>query len=397
MFYILTCGSTASVWLARALCRHPDIVCFHGFKSIVRIPDPAESQARQFVRDLAHLYRMSHGEQIFGAIHGFGVTEILPEIAAVEGFFAAMMRHPITRLDSLFHRASLYIGTLPPDDIFGPLREPDALPESADYTRLFHDLCANMMTEDTFILERMDRRDIFQYEKIILDPEYFRACFERLAEGCRRAMDKNDAARRSDYSWATFPTAVRLECTQPYLDDVFEMSKVNQKRSGTRSVEEIVSTWPDLFKTIFVRQLERQGGQAAVDRYAKYGYKLPPMLGSKAPAVAATLSIPMMRAPATPAPNGVPPTHDSSIRAIDCDRLRGQLLAIIETERSAHAHRLKNLQDTLQAERDAFTTRIVELETTLQAERDAFTARIMELETTLQAERDAFVARDQRA
>ena len=333
---------------------------------------------------------MSHGEQIFGAIHGFGVTEILPEIAAMEGAFAAMMRHPITRLDSLFHRASLEIGTLPPDDIYRPLREPDDLPASADHTSLFDNLCSNMMTEDTFILERMDRRDIFQYEKIVFDPEYFRACFERLAESCRRAMEKNDAARRGR-SWATFPTAVRLECTQPYLDGVFEMSKVNQKGSGTRSVEEIVSIWPELFKTIFVRQLERQGGQAAVDRYAEYGYKLPPVLVSKASAVDSSLSTTIRRVPATPDPDRVSPAHDSSTRVIDDDTLPGQLLAIIEAEQSAHADRLKNLQDTLQAERDAFVARIREVESEMEALRGAQAAQILDMQTTFNAERQAAV------
>jgi hypothetical protein len=106
MFYILTCGSTGSVWVARALSRHPDIVCFHGIKTLPHAPgnDPSTSQARQFVGELAHLYRMCHGDKVFGSIHGFAVNEILPEIAGAEGAFAAMIRHPITRLDSLFHR-----------------------------------------------------------------------------------------------------------------------------------------------------------------------------------------------------------------------------------------------------------------------------------------------------
>src|SRR6266508_4875330 len=122
MFYILTCGSTGSVWLSRVLSHHPELVCFHGVKILAAAPriDPSEPLARQFVRELSHLYKLSQGEQVFGAIHGFAAVEIAPEIAAIEGAFAAMIRHPITRLNSLFHRVSETIGTigLPDDDIY---------------------------------------------------------------------------------------------------------------------------------------------------------------------------------------------------------------------------------------------------------------------------------------
>ena len=178
------------------------------------------------------------------------------------------------------------MGPLRPDDIYRSLREnqrclddipsdqPAARPALSDYARKFEELCNSVMIEDTFILDRMERRDVFQYERIVLDREYFRACFERLAEGCRHAIANSDAARL-DPSWEGFPSAVRLECTQAYLDTVFAMGPANEKRSGKRSVEDIFAIWPDLFKAIFVQHLERQGGRDAVDRYAEYGYELP--------------------------------------------------------------------------------------------------------------------------
>src|SRR5262249_22739926 len=162
--------------------------------------DPPEPLARQFVRELKNLYRLSQGEQVFGATHGFGALEIAPEIAAVEGSFTAMIRHPITRLNSLFHRAAEAIGTvpLPRDDIYRPFRDRSggrtAADETADisplavYVREFHALCRAVLAEDRFILEDMDDPDIFRYEKIVVEPEYFRNCFKRIAEGCRHAM-----------------------------------------------------------------------------------------------------------------------------------------------------------------------------------------------------------------
>ena len=432
------------MWLARALCRHPDIVCFHGIKTLALAPgnDPSTPQARQFVRELTQLYRLSHGEKVFGAIHGFAVTEILPEIAAVEGAFAAMIRHPITRLDSLFHREAYYMGPLQPDDIYRSFREnqrcldgipsdqPAARPALSDYARKFEELCNSVMIEDTFILDRMERRDVFQYERIVLDREYFRACFERLAEGCWHAIANSDAARL-DPSWEGFPSAVRLECTQAYLDVVFAMGEANKKRSGKRSVEDILAIWPDLFKAIFVQHLERQGGRDAVDRYAEYGYELPggvhpsSVTGSQASFADLDLSRSPMRGLAEPDP-GAALMRDGSLSGPEASALPKspaeaatlgsgsgprQLLAIIDTERAAHAARLNELHGILAAERDAFIARIRELErtgdseraaygaqiadlrVTFDAERQAAVARIRELEATLQAEHEAFVAR----
>jgi hypothetical protein len=426
MFYILTCGSTGSVWVARALSRHPDIVCFHGIKTLPLAPgnDPSTPQARHFVRELAHLYRMSHGDKVFGAIHGFAVTEIVPEIAAVGGAFTAMIRHPITRLDSLFHREAHHMGPLRPDDIyrsFGenqrclediPSDQPAAQPALSDYARKFEELCNSVMTEDTFILERMERRDVFQFERIVRDREYFRACFERLAEGCRHAIANSDATRL-DPSWEGFPSAVRLECTQGYLEAVFTMGEANKKRSGKRSVEDIFAIWPNLFKAIFVQHLERQGGRDAVERYAEYGYKLPggahpsSVTGSRASFADPDQSRYMMQGLAVPNPAAAL-TRDGSSSGPEADVLPESLaeaatlgsasglrplLAIIDTERAAHAARMNELQDTLAAERDAFVARIRELERTVDSERAAYGGQIADLRVTFDAEREAAVAR----
>ena len=366
---------------------------------------------------------MSHGDKVFGAIHGFAVTEILPEIAAVDGAFAAMIRHPITRLDSLFHREAHYMGPRRPEDIYRSFREdqrclddipgdqPAARPALSDYARKFEELCNSVTTEDTFILERMERRDVFQYERIVLDREYFRACFERLAEGCRHAITNSNWARL-DPSWEGFPSAVGLECTQAYLDAVFSMGPVNEKRSGKRSVEDILAIWPDLFKAIFVQHLERQGGRDAVDRYAEYGYKLPDgvhpssVTGSRASFAGSSQSRPLMGGLAVPDPGAL--TRDGSASGPEADVLPESLaeaatsgpaggvrplLAIIEAERTAHTARINELQDTLAAERDAFVARIRELEGTVDSERAAYGAQIADLRVTFDAERQAAVAR----
>jgi hypothetical protein len=425
MFYILTCGSTASVWLARALCRHPEIVCFHGKRTIAANPtiNPAECPARQFVGELAQLHSVTEGEKVFGAIHGHGHREIVPEIAAVEGAFAAMMRHPITRINSFFHQQAPAIETIeiPSNDIYRLFREDEAYSAEIDdptiqspltaYARLFSALCSSVLDEDSFILGNMHEQDIFQYEKIVVDPRYFRACFETLAEGCRHAitllplpMPLKDG--RAD---------LRLECTQEYLDRVFNMGIINPKKSGAGSAEEIFALWPHLFKSIFVRHLEKEGGKDALDRYAEYGYRLPhelqdllvrklrgPVSQSSpvdsliggTPALVSDLKVEGDKRPLTSAPARTP-SHDHHALAETknaAKRLK-PVLAIIEQERSAYLDQIKGLQDILKAERGAAVTRIRALETELEAERRAQAIQVADMQAMFAAEREAAVAR----
>jgi hypothetical protein len=400
MFYILTCGSTASRWLSRALSQHPEIVCFHGVKVIAAAHrfDVSEPLARAFVRELAHLYLLSEGECLFGGIHGFGAAEIAPEIAAVEGAFVAMIRHPITRLNSLFHREAQNIGQLdlPREDIYRPFRntktklEADtdrvmsSSPDFDVYIERFRDLCRSVFHEDDFILGSMPETDVFRYENITTDPEYFRACFERLVIGCRHAMAVSPARRGS----------IRLECTKAYLDQVFAIEPLNQKNSGPLLPEEIFEDWPDIFRKIFVEQFDRVGGTAALDRYQRFGYMLP---------IAATRASAGRLIPVTddatsrsnvPAASELEAPAASSVGLRRFDQLQVNVRAVMRIH-SALAKRLNDVSDLnrvtlLTLVRDGYESAervrslTLQLEATLAAECDAFVARIRELEATVE-------------
>jgi hypothetical protein len=445
MFYILTCGSTASVWLARALSRHPEIVCFHGVKTIAANPriDPAEPLARQFVRELVHLYQCSEGECVFGGIHGFGAAEIAPEIAAIDGAFAAMIRHPIARLNSLFHREADNLGEidLPSGDIYSPFREAESNSPAANpfqsgspfaaYVRRFYDLCRSVVDEDAFILDNMAEPDIFRYESITADPAYFRACFERLAEACRRAMAVN--TRRHG--------AVRLDCSDAYVEQVFAAAGSNRKTSEPMSEGEIFASWPAAFRDIFADRLAQTGGAAAADRYRRFGYRLPSaaLLPASPGAIlsvlgpGAALLEPNRAGADKPAArlsegmesqfeqlrtnvdwatrchalivrgfaNGqiadraavIDGTRESQEKVETVRRLLNELHAACTAERAAAVARIRELEANAAASRDAFTAQTTALQATFAAERAAAVARIRELEGTLAAEHDAFVSR----
>jgi hypothetical protein len=221
-----------------------------------------------------------------------------------------------------------------------------------------------------------------------------------------------------------------LECTEDYLDRVFNIGIMNAKSRGDYPPGEIFESWPSLFKDIFTGHLEGQGGQAGAERYAEFGYDLPDALVAslkrKSNRASAFESLAQgeeensndrflrEEAVAEDARFGydlpselvanelVANSKSQRNRAPVAEALtQGEeensndrfLRAIIAMERTAHSDKLRELSDVQHAEREAFVARIYELQSTLDAERGAFVARIDELQTTLDAEREAFIAR----
>jgi hypothetical protein len=411
MFYILTCGSTASVWLSRVLSHHPEIVCFHGLKAIPTDPygGSGPHSAEEFVKALCQLHDNAQNEIVFGAIHGFSAAEIVPEIVAINGTLMAMIRHPVTRLNSLFQRViegycadqRMADGALQTaQDGVGLTGE--EWPQFSGDSKIFYNLCNNVIDGDIFIIDTMDRDDVFQFERIVAEREYFRQCFETLAESCRRSIKFHKRRPGSQGS-------VALDCGDQYLDSVFSRDRINRKNRGSEFVEEIFARWPDRFKATFIAQLRGgSGGRDAVERYAEWGYQLPKDVGfavSRRSAESPSTSEAGTRCAAAPPayrsywPSGsdlktspvvagrpeddgrVPPAH---VR---------QLLSIIESERATYADTLLASRNELTAERVAFKARISELEKVAGAEHAASAARIAELDSVLNAERAAFGSR----
>src|SRR5262249_49243482 len=330
---------------------------------------------------------------------------------AADGALVAMIRHPVTRLNSLFHRVAetRWVG-LTTGDVYRSFHEQESALDTtlsiksnftlplSDYVTEFEAACANMISEDAFILHNMEKKDVFQYERIVIDPNYFRICFERLAEKCRHFMSTRTTRRG----------AFQLECPDSYLDQAFTMGVVNRKNAGPPHADAIVAGWPNLFRQIFSRELERHGGAELADRYAELGYELPKELqrergGCQRPDAAAGLVSNAAAANAvTPARVELKlnlssardlPSPPMTTAADDRDLRLKQMLAVIDHERRSHAEHVRNLQKKIEAERDAFGRRIKELQETLVRERDAFGARTTELHEVLDAERTVFKAR----
>jgi hypothetical protein len=301
MFYISTVGSTASLWLSRALSLHPGIACFHGARSIAAVrPAPPGNEPRRFAQELSRLYLLADGCKYFGAVHGFASSSIKPEIDAVHGGFAAMCRHPITRVNSLLHREAQHIQSREPltvAEVFRIFRirsidkadatEADRLRNCDLYISKFFSLCRATISEDMWNFNNLHEQQLFRYEKLTSDPNYFRRCFEHLVAGCREyrshvewrpagsrlKQSAEDCGIQRNVDWQ--PALPPSECSDDYLAVVFNQGVVNEKAADPRSAAEIFAGWPDQFKLIFAMALQSCGDSRTLRRYADFGYELP--------------------------------------------------------------------------------------------------------------------------
>jgi hypothetical protein len=301
MFYISTVGSTASLWFARALSLHLGIACFHGAQSISAARGkPSHNDPHRFVQELSRLYLLADGGKYFGAVHGFLSRSIKPEIDAVHGGFAAMCRHPITRVNSLLHREAQHIQSSEPltvAEVFRIFRicsidnadagKADRLHNYEFYVSKFFSLCHATISEDMWNFNNLHEQQLFRYERLTSDPKYFRLCFEYLVAGCREytthvewrpagfrlKQSAEDSGIQRNFDWQ--PAKPAAECSDEYLAAVFNQGVVNGKASDPRSAAEIFANWPDQFKLVFAMALQSCGGLPALRRYADFGYELP--------------------------------------------------------------------------------------------------------------------------
>jgi len=103
----------------------------------------------------------------------------------------------------------------------------------------------------------------FQYERLVLDREYLRTCFERFAEGCRHTI-ANSGAMRLDSTCEGFPSAVRLECTPMSEARAREQLSEHEARFGPNSPD-ILDSVMDLSLALLAND-KAQEARRVIDR-----------------------------------------------------------------------------------------------------------------------------------
>ena len=113
MFYISCRGSAATHWIAKQLSKHKKIVCFHSSRSFPPMtPGDAinsdnswvreELPVNQYMESLELCSKATHGEKIFGSIHGYHGVTAKVECERRNGVFRYVIRNPLEQIHSAF-------------------------------------------------------------------------------------------------------------------------------------------------------------------------------------------------------------------------------------------------------------------------------------------------------
>jgi len=113
MFYFSSRGSSATVWLAKMLSHHPQVVCFSATRSFPPV-DPAEAypnyikgtvpeiSADMFMEGLLECSKSILNEKVFGSVHGYHGIAAKEPCEKRGGIFSYITRHPVSRIHSVF-------------------------------------------------------------------------------------------------------------------------------------------------------------------------------------------------------------------------------------------------------------------------------------------------------
>ncbi len=272
LFYVSSFGGSATLWLARSLDLHDDIICFHGSRQFpihpasrhpqLQMPNSTELTAGEFalrMHMLSETAQDTRGREVcVGGVHGFHGLQMHPAMTSLEGCFAFSIRHPVLRIASLYneHYRTMRMDTVDAQGKWAWLRSGYA----AKHEELITLFCTvmDLAPEDVIFLwlasvtvwadyysARTPAWPIFRMEDYTQDRDVFRAMFHTL-------------------------TSNRLVCSPDYLDRIFAQGKLNVHRRHSRLPEEEFRNWTPNGQRILAAIL--RSVPELLEFYQKMGY-----------------------------------------------------------------------------------------------------------------------------
>jgi len=317
MFYISTQGHSASGWFSKVLNMHPEIVCWHGTRSIppfigreVEILSP-----EKFVKGLLECQKNVKETKQFGSIHGFCGAIIKDHVENNNGKFFAIYRNPLSRVNSIF--SSFLTEYASSGNIVASgtkVEYENFLSQNKDvineyfkkYKKNQHIIrqgkkifkkikifpLAKTIYKNLFIYLKvfkkkkftMEHGNEFSFDAISYDKKinaiidvYVHACYRtfdtdsEIADACSfdQIIKMEDIVMSQNYFKDFFYKITGLVASQEYLDKVFASDDHINIHSNTKNLEKIIENWPSCFKNDF---MERLNNSSAKKFYDKLGY-----------------------------------------------------------------------------------------------------------------------------
>jgi hypothetical protein len=326
MFYISSQGHSGTGWLAKSLNKHPEVVCWHGTRSIppydpVELRDMNKSfmqlSPKEFIEGLVECEKKTFNNKIFGSIHGFYGIVCKNDVEKNGGKFFAVFRSPILKINSIFNAYIVHLLTN---------KETPTDKEKIDIIEFFKKY-ENVINENfkkqnnhqkkiTILKKFLKKIRLFEFAKFLknflnkfkynkklnkysknnikfdlnlYEPGYIgKVSVLTFIEACKRTFDSdkeilencnsNQIIRMEDFTSSKlkfkniFFNITNKEIKDDLVDDIFNDQDHINKHSNIKDEEIIFNSWPKTFKNFYkeyIANLELN------KQYEKMGYNLP--------------------------------------------------------------------------------------------------------------------------
>ncbi len=287
IFYISSRGGSATEWLSKVLSMHPRIVAWHGTRSIPPYDSGTNDMPpEQFMKGLKICMQQCQNMKIFGAIHGYYGLSAKEAVENENGLFSFIVRHPVTRINSLMNHYVLQIKDNPVH--YSKLARKITFSKQ-DVYEFYEKITQNYSIEQTGLLDFRilgSDKDINQSYTINLIRTFFDfaltfirldlECIENTNEKQMIVMEKMVASKEYFINSVWPNVAPHITTDTLYIKDIFKTEASNRHSPGLSPWEEIFfDKWPSLFREIFYYTSRVINVEKMKNNYALAGYTLP--------------------------------------------------------------------------------------------------------------------------
>ncbi|MGB0571044.1 MAG: hypothetical protein ACPGQM_03090, partial [Alphaproteobacteria bacterium] len=255
-FYLSSFGGSATLWITASLNCHPDVVCFHGTRSVPPYTTDKlsyEVRPQKFVDALVAYANASAGRKVFGAIHGYYGVAAKSALEPYKGYFGAIIRHPTDRFLSL---SKIHISRIVGAD------------EDSEILELFRGFESKCSGEENEIqIAAMKKAESLFHDIVKYDVE----CHEKIQnKNIFRAEDLTK--NKTDFKdFVLHITQHKIEVSDAYVEASFKIQDKNRRVQKERGQNKI-DAWPPALRAMAREVIDSFGTLRVRSMYESYGY-----------------------------------------------------------------------------------------------------------------------------
>jgi len=303
IFYISSRGHNGTKWLSSSLSLHPEIICWHGTRSIPPIASNRQESLlpHEFANGLAVCNQACQNSKIFGAVHGFYGLDMKQPIEAENGSYLFLIRNPIAAINSNFvcKMKQMFPEIKSQDNLETFLRDllldklkieakydledvkkirlnlPKAHKKIVSHKGMLKEHVPKIYAEHK--LSQIHKTIINSFLNSVTEITYF-DYVNLLGAGFNCMIRFEQMVISKEYFRKNILSKIHssIECSNKYLDQVFNQDAINQHSGKSYSAEQIRNRWLPFQNKIF-DSVAFEGYLPVANAYSNAQYRISPL------------------------------------------------------------------------------------------------------------------------